>query len=97
MQGNHDVDEPVESNIPRRKTGGGVHGRIGHEERRGEADAISEHCLVNAPRQHVLSREDVNDVLTIIGRGRLFLRLCRSCLLGLKKRVRQAMRSDNLD
>ena len=69
MQDDHDVDEPVESSVPGHKTGGGVHGHVGHEERRGETETIYEHCLVNAPRQLILFRQDVYDVLTVIGRG----------------------------
>jgi hypothetical protein len=97
VQGDHDVDKPVEPSIPGGETGGGVHGRVGHEERRGETEAISEHCLVKVPRQLLLFLKDLDDVLTIIGRGRRFLRYCRGCLLRFKKDVRQAMRSDDLD
>ena len=96
MQGDHDVDEPAEPSIPGRETGGGVHGRVGHEERGREAEAISEHCLVKALCQLSLFRQDVNDVLTVIGRGGQFLRFCGRCLLGFKKGVRQAMRSEDL-
>ena len=96
VQGDHNVDEPVESSVPGRKASGGVHGYVGHEERRGETQTISEHSLVNVPRQLILSRQDVHDVLTIIGRGRQFLRFCGSRLPGFKKGVRRAMRSDDL-
>jgi len=91
MQGDHDVDEPVESSVPGRETGGGVHGHVGHEERRGETETVSEQSLVNVPRQLVLFRQEVYDVLTVIGRGRLLLGFGGSLLLGVKRGVRCAM------
>ena len=96
MQGDHNVDESVESSVPGRKTCGGVRGRVCHEERRGETETMTEHCLVNAPRQLILPRQDVYDVLTIIGRGRRLLWLLGSRLLGDKSGVRRAMRLGDL-
>ena len=53
---------------------------------------MPEHCLINVPRQLVLFREGLYDVLTVIGRGRWLLRWGGSRLLWAQRRVRQAMR-----
>ena len=55
---------------------------------------MPEHCLVDVPRQLILSREGLYDVLTVIGRGRWLLRFSGGCLLWVQRRVRKAMRVD---
>lgn len=96
MQDDRHVDESVESSVPGRETCGGVHVHVGHEERRGETETISEHCLVNVPRQLILLRQNVYDVLTVIGRGRRLLWFSGNRLLGIKRGVRRAMRLGDL-
>ena len=57
---------------------------------------MPEHCLVDVSRQLILLREGLYDVLTVIGRGRLFLRCSGCSLLRVKRRVRHAIRGDDL-
>ena len=96
VQGDHDVDEHVEAGVPGCETGSGVHGYVGHKVRRGEAETVYEHGLVNVPRQLVLFREDIHDESTVIGRGRRFLRCGGGRLLCAQGGVRQAIRVSDL-
>ena len=56
---------------------------------------MPEHRLVDVPRQLILFREGLYDVLTIIGRGRPLLRCGGFLLLQTERRVREAMRGND--
>lgn len=96
MQCDHDVDEPVESNVPGRETGGRVHGHVRHQERGREGETIPKHRLVDVSRQLILFGQYVYDVLTVIGRRSRLLGWSGSRLLQVQRGVRGAMSLNEL-